>query len=69
MKKIYKKPGMEVIDLRIQGHLLETSVGDFDDNKTGQQGGSTSSGNDPFRPGTGGTGAPEFFGGDIPEED
>lgn len=60
---------MEVIDLRIQGHLLETSVGDFDDNKTGQQGGSTTSGNDPFRPGTGGTGAPEFFGGDIIEED
>lgn len=67
MKKIYKKPGMEVIDLRIQGHLLETSVGDFDDNKTGQQGGSASDGGNTM-PG-GGTRSPEFFGDGIPEED
>ena len=66
MKKIYKKPGMEVIDLRIQGHLLEGSGGDFDDNKTGQQGGSASDGGDPV--GTG-TRAPGFFGDGIPEED
>jgi len=57
---------MEVIDLRIQGHLLEGSVGDFEDNKMGQ--GKEASGGDNTLPG-GGTRSPEFFGGDIIEED
>lgn len=66
MKKIYKKPGMEVIDLRIQEHLLETSVGDFETNKTGS-GENASGGGNPL-PG-GGSRSPEFFGDGSVEED